>query len=381
MAAARPLVTVISDSDDKQQVKLPAVLVAPIRQDVVTFVHKNMIKNRRQAYAVSTTAGHQHSAGSWGTGRAVSRIPRVSGGGTHRAGQGAFGNMCRKGRMFAPTKVWRKWHRRINTNQRRYAVTSALAASAVPALVMARGHRIEEVEEVPLVVSGDVQSLTKTKEAVAFLQKIGAYADVEKVKESKKVRSGKGKMRNRRYVMRRGPLIVYDEDNGIVQAFRNLPGVELANVERLNLLQLAPGGNLGRFIIWTQPAFERLDEIYGTSTKFSQMKKGYKVPRSLVTNSDLARIINSDEIQSVVRPKERNTRRFKLKRNPLKNKYAMDKLNPYARENRRLEQEKQQERAERRSELVREKRAAKAQVRKDTAESKQNFVNNVLNSQ
>jgi hypothetical protein len=39
------------------------------------------------------------------SGRAVARIPRVSGGGTHRAGQAAFGNMCRSGRMFAPTKV------------------------------------------------------------------------------------------------------------------------------------------------------------------------------------------------------------------------------------------------------------------------------------
>jgi len=54
---------------------------------------------------VYNRAGHQTAAESWGTGRAVSRIPRVPGGGTHRAGQGAFGNMCRGGRMFAPTKV------------------------------------------------------------------------------------------------------------------------------------------------------------------------------------------------------------------------------------------------------------------------------------
>ena len=38
-------------------------------------------------------------------GRAVARIPRVSGGGTHRAGQAAFGNMCRSGRMFAPSML------------------------------------------------------------------------------------------------------------------------------------------------------------------------------------------------------------------------------------------------------------------------------------
>jgi len=85
--------------------------------------------------------GHQTSAESWGTGRAVARIPRVSGGGTNRSGQGAFGNMCRGGRMFAPTKTWRRWHRHINVNQRRYALCSALAASAVPALIMAKGIR------------------------------------------------------------------------------------------------------------------------------------------------------------------------------------------------------------------------------------------------
>jgi len=48
--------------------------------------------------------------------------------------------------MFSPTKVWRRWHRKININQKRYAVVSALAASALPSLVMARGHKIEKVE-------------------------------------------------------------------------------------------------------------------------------------------------------------------------------------------------------------------------------------------
>ena len=73
---------------------LPAVFVAPIRPDVVRFVHTNMAKNKRQAYAVSERAGHQTSAESWGTGRAVARIPRVSGGGTHRAGQVILSPFC-----------------------------------------------------------------------------------------------------------------------------------------------------------------------------------------------------------------------------------------------------------------------------------------------
>merc|ERR1712096_392572 len=64
------------------------------------------------------------------------RIPRVRGGGTHRSGQGAFGNMCRGGRMFAPTKTWRRWHRKVNTAQKRYAICSAIAATGVPAPVI-----------------------------------------------------------------------------------------------------------------------------------------------------------------------------------------------------------------------------------------------------
>merc|ERR1712227_384720 len=186
--AARPVVTVQSTSDESgKQVQLPAVFLAPIRPDIVQFVHTSMNKNKRQAYAVNKDAGHQTSAESWGTGRAVARIPRVPGGGTHRAGQGAFGNMCRGGRMFNPTKTWRKWHRKINVNQRRYAVCSALAASALPSLVMARGHRISEVPEVPLVI--DALDTEKTLKAKKLLEDYGAYEDVAKSKASRGLRA------------------------------------------------------------------------------------------------------------------------------------------------------------------------------------------------
>ena len=121
MSSARPLVSVQAlEGDASEQANLPAVFTAPLRPDIVRIVHTGLAKNKRQPYAVSVKAGHQTSAESWGTGRAVSRIPRVPGGGTHRAGQGAFGNMCRGGRMFAPTKTWRRWHRKVNINQKRW---------------------------------------------------------------------------------------------------------------------------------------------------------------------------------------------------------------------------------------------------------------------
>ena len=44
---------------------------------------------------------------------------------------------------------------------------------------------------------------------------------------SKRFRAGKGKMRNRRRIQRRGPLIIYNKDQGITRAFRNIPGKSL----------------------------------------------------------------------------------------------------------------------------------------------------------
>jgi len=302
MAVARPLVSVFNEQGEvASQVTLPAVFKAPIRPDVVHFVHSNMAKNSRQPYAVHKHAGHQTSAESWGTGRAVARIPRVRGGGTHRSGQAAFGNMCRGGRMFAPTKTWRRWHRPINQKQRRYAICSALAASAIPSLLMARGHQVDGIPEVPVVCTNSIESLTKTKAAVALLKGLNAYEDVEKCQQSKQIRSGKGKMRNRRYVMRRGPLVIYNEDHGIKQAFRNLPGVELISVDRLNLLKLSPGSHLGRFCIWSEGAFKKLDSIYGTLRKPSTTKTNFKLPRAKITNADLPRLINSDAVQTVLK--------------------------------------------------------------------------------
>jgi len=232
--------------------------------------------------------------------------------------------------MFAPTRTWRKWHKKINTNQKRFAVASALAASALPALVIARGHLIDDIKEVPLVVDSAIESVQKTKEAVAVLTKIGAGADIAKAKASQAVRTGQGKMRNRRYVARKGPLIVYAADTGISKAFRNIPGVDLVSVEKLNLLKLAPGGHLGRFIVWTQAAFEKLDAVYGA-------KKGYSLPTNVMANSDLTRIINSEEIQTKLTPKKQGTPRYRHKKNPLTNLGVRVKLNPYALQVRRAE--------------------------------------------
>merc|ERR1740127_43707 len=172
-------------------------------------------------------------------------------------------------------------------------------------------------------MSDGLESVQKTKAAVAALEGVGCKEELERVINSKKVRAGIGKMRNRRYTMRKGPLVVYNEDNGIVRAMRNIPGVETACVSRLNLLKLAPGGNFGRFVIWTEGAFKKLNEMYGTMKGGAPLKKGYHLPRAPMENADVARLINSTEVQSVLRAKLDAPKKHQPKKNPLKNKQVM----------------------------------------------------------
>lgn len=347
MSTARPVVSCFNAENASEVVGkplcLPQVFSAPLRADLVRLVHTNMNKNKRQAISVKFEAGYDTAAASWGTGRAVARIPRVPGGGTHRSGQAAFGNMCRGGGMFNPTKTWRRWHRKTNVTQKRHALAAAIAATSVPALVMARGHKVDEVPELPLVVSDAANKIAKTRDALKLLTALGASDDLERVKEGKKIRAGRGKARNRRYVMKKGPIIIHNcgkedaTEASLPKSFRNIPGVDIVHVDRLNLLQLAPGGTIGRFAIYTEGAVKRLSKLFGTLKGGSSEKKGYTLPRAPMKNTDISRIINSNEVQSVLLPKKLPIRHSKgSKKNPLKNNSVLGRLCPYAPTEKRL---------------------------------------------
>ncbi|KAI4545172.1 hypothetical protein MG293_005438 [Ovis ammon polii] len=198
--------------------------------------------------------------------------------------------------MFAPTKTWRLWHCRVNTTQKRYAICSALAASALPVLVMSKGHRIEEAPELPLVVEDKVEGYKRTKEAALLLKKLKAWNDIKKVYASQRMRPGKGKMRNHHHIQHRGPCIIYNEDNGIIKAFRNIPGITLLNMRH----------------------------------KAASLKSNYNLPMHKMLNTDLSRILKSPEIQRALRASHKKIHRRVLKKNPLKHLRIMLKLNPYA---------------------------------------------------
>ncbi|KAI4580071.1 hypothetical protein MJT46_001439 [Ovis ammon polii x Ovis aries] len=210
--------------------------------DTVNFVHINLHKNNKQPYAVSELADRQTSAESWGTGRAVALIPRV------------------------------------------------------------RGHRIEEVPELPLVVEDKAEGYSKTKEAALLLKKLKAWNDIKNVYTSQRMRASKGKMRNCLHIQHREPCVIYNEDNGIIKAFRNIPGTTMLN----------------------------LDELYGTWCKAASLKSNYNLPMYKMLNTDLSRILKSPETQRALQAPCKTIHRRVLKKNPLKNPRIMLKLNLYA---------------------------------------------------
>lgn len=362
MSIQRPQVSVFNTKtgDVAREVPMPDVFQAPIRPDIVQRMTKFLRFNLRQPHGVSPYAGQQHSAESWGTGRAVSRIPRVSGGGTHRAGQGAFGNMCRKGRMFIPKKTWRRWMHKIKKNERRYATASAIAASSISPLVQARGHAVDQVKQLPLVVTDDVCQIVKTKDVVKFMRIHGLLPDLRRCRKKKGLRAGKGKMRGRRHKVTRGPLFIFKDapSPGITLAVRNIQGVEAISVDRLNLLNLAPGGHMGRLIVWTESAFQALHDKFGSYNHEKgqsqlRMRSGavFHLPRPVMNNTDTSFIANSDAVQNVLRPKILNVQKIKKRRqvrkpNAVRNLRERAKLNPYEIQKRRKILLKQQQKSQ-----------------------------------
>merc|ERR1711981_478844 len=136
----------------------------------------------------------------------------------------------------------------------------------------------------------------------------------------------------------------------------------------------------GRLVVFSESAFNKLDSIFGTATAKSTTKSGFQPPKHIMANSDLARIINSDEVQSAVRPAKSNDAKFVLKKNPLKNLGAMVKLNPYAMTLRRAELLRQEASANK-SKALMDARKKKAAARKKYSKGSKTYYKNLLSDQ
>jgi large subunit ribosomal protein L4e len=155
------------------------------------------------------------------------------------------------GRKAHPPKAEKEHGKQINKKERQLAIRSAIAATADAELVAERGHQFDGDLELPLVVSDEFEDLVKTKEVVAFLEAVGAHADIERA-DDRTVKAGQGKLRGRKYKRPKSILFVTSEEPS--KAARNLAGVDVATAAEVNAEDLAPGTHAGRLTVYTESA-------------------------------------------------------------------------------------------------------------------------------
>ncbi len=261
---SKPLVEIPSelkvyDLEGKEvaKIKTPPLFYVPVRIDLIRRAFLSAFTARLQPKGRDLMAGKRTSAESLGVGLGLARIPRQKGGIRGRFVVSTVGGR----RAFPPTPE-RKIHEEINKKERRLAIVSALAATAMKYYVANRGHRVENVLQIPMVVIDDVVKIDTTQKLKEVLKKLGLWDDVVRAQEGTKIRAGRGKMRGRRYRTPTSVLFVVHEKEPLIKAARNLPGVTVVEARCLSVLHLAPGGVPGRLTVYTPKALEELSERF-----------------------------------------------------------------------------------------------------------------------
>lgn len=237
------------------KIDLPPVFETPVRDDLVRRAHRAISLSLRQPWGSSPRAGMRQVGHNPGPGRGMARIPRVAG-----SSRGVNIASMVGGKSAHSPRTERRLYRKINRKERVMARYSAIASTAIREKVVLRGHKIPEELQVPVVVDDSLYTIEKSKDAVSFLETVGLYEDILRAKNGTKIRAGRGKMRNRKYKRPKSLLLVTGSDEK-VDAFRGLPGVDIATMGSLSLRKLAPGGQAGRLTVYTVSAIEELGKV------------------------------------------------------------------------------------------------------------------------
>jgi large subunit ribosomal protein L4e len=251
----------------KGEKELPKQFDEELRRDIIKRAVLSLFSFARQPYGSDPRAGMKASAtlsrkrrdyrGAYGFG--ISRVPRkiMSRRGTRMPWVAAVAPGTRKGRRAHAPKAEKKVEEHINKKERRKAIRSAIAATVNSELVKQRGHK--PGDNYPFVLSSDFESLKKTKDVAQALSKLGLDAELKRC-SVKKVRAGKGTMRNRKYSTRKGPLFVVANNCPLMKSGNNIQGVDIVNVRSLNASLLSPGTSPGRLTLWTENAIDTISK-------------------------------------------------------------------------------------------------------------------------
>ncbi len=251
-----------------KEIVLPAVFFTELEPEIIRRAVLAIQSARRQAKGTKEHAGmkvaeYRGSRELPYADRVINtehaRLPRMKNRPTLLEGRVANVPQAVGGRRAHPPKPEKNIVERINKKEKKLALKSAIAFAKEVEWIRKR-HKLPEAIEMPIVVENKFEELSKTKEVVEFLKKIGLYEDIKYAKEKTKERAGKGKARGRRKKEKKSILIVTSKNAPVYKAARNLPGVDIVEVRNLNAELLAPGGMPGRATIWSEEAIKKLEE-------------------------------------------------------------------------------------------------------------------------
>ena len=242
-----------------EELELPPFFSFPVRKDLIRRAFLSEFTKSLQPKGRDPMAGKRTSAVSFGINLGLARIPRVK-----NTGEAALAPNTVGGRLAFPPNVEKRIEEEINKKEKKLAIISALSATANVYWVRQRGH-IFSVESLPIIITDDFVKLTKTKEVLAVLEALKVIEDIERAKERKNVRAGKGKRRGRRYKRAKSLLIVTHEPNPFfIKAASNLEGVDVVTAQDVSVIHLAPGGHPGRLTIYTKSSIDVLRKRFET---------------------------------------------------------------------------------------------------------------------
>jgi len=253
--------------ENKSQIDLPSQFNEEIRPDLIKRAALVVQSNKIQPRGADPEAGQKYSSkisrrrrdykGAYGHG--ISRVPRkiLSYRGTRFNWQAATAPNTVGGRQAHPPKAERVWSRKINKKERRKAIRSALAATVDKMSVELRGHIVSE--GYPFVLESKIESISKTKEVIDLLIKMGFEKELERASK-KTENTGTARRRGRKFKKRVGPLFVVSKKCKLSDAAVNIPGVDVVNVKDLNADLLAPGTVPGRLTFYSEAALKMMEE-------------------------------------------------------------------------------------------------------------------------
>jgi large subunit ribosomal protein L4e len=244
------------------EIELPSVFETELNRKLIHKAYINLESHGFQKHSTKPTAGMEVVADSNDppTGRGVARIAKIKGGGGGRAGQAGEVASTRGGRQAHPPKANKVIYKKLNKKENKLALCSAIAATASKELVENRGHKVEGIDTFPLVISDDIEKVSKTSELTKVLDDLKITQDVNRLK-SRKRRTGKVALRGRVSKVGKSALFVVSKAENIARAAGTIPGIDVCPAKDLSVLDLAPGGTMIRLTVFSKKAIEEVAEI------------------------------------------------------------------------------------------------------------------------